>query len=130
MPAVLEDEGHSRKKVKLTATLHLPSAQLDASAGSLLLQARIQHDIGDLDNGCLLHILQKLKPLPDLFSMAATCKVRAAARLPCVFVHNLHEEAHCNQNFGQDCLKLHVFQTELTKMLCCSVLDTWQLTVG
>lgn len=37
-------------------------------------KARSQCHINDLDNGCLLHIFKKLMPLPDLFSVAATCK--------------------------------------------------------
>ncbi|KAL3140655.1 F-box protein skip5 [Trebouxia sp. C0010 RCD-2024] len=37
-------------------------------------KARTETLIGDLDAGCLLHVLQQLRPLPDLFSIAATCK--------------------------------------------------------
>lgn len=35
---------------------------------------RSQRHMSDLDDGCLLHILRRLTPLPDLFSIAATCK--------------------------------------------------------
>jgi hypothetical protein len=38
-------------------------------------QARNQRHISDLDDGCLLQVLKRLTPLPDLFSVAATCKV-------------------------------------------------------
>ena len=38
-------------------------------------QARTEILIGDLDDGCLLHVLKLLSPLPDLFSCSATCKV-------------------------------------------------------
>lgn len=40
-------------------------------------QARIQ-EINDIDDGCLLHIFKQLNPLPDLFHVAATCRVSFA----------------------------------------------------
>ena len=50
-----------------------------------MLQARTHTFIGDLDNGCLLHVLKHLTPLPDLFSIAATCKVCSR---PCLHTHS------------------------------------------
>ena len=41
-------------------------------------QARVQVEINDLDDGCLLHIFKQLNPLPDLFHVAATCRVSIA----------------------------------------------------
>lgn len=37
-------------------------------------KTRNQRHISDLDDGCLLQVLKRLTPLPDLFSVAATCK--------------------------------------------------------
>jgi hypothetical protein len=42
------------------------------------LGARAFH-LNDLDDACLLSILSQLDPLPDLFNIAASCRVRLEA---------------------------------------------------
>lgn len=69
-------------------------------APSLLLQARIHVDIADIDDGCLLNIFKQLTPLPDLFQVAATCKV--VQRMPYA-LRSLAEQRFAGHTSHGDC---------------------------